>query len=141
MGTKIRSELSKNNPYYIPKERYYELKYHCLQYNDWKKKRADYINSIGPMSSALRPVRGSSITDPVTRMAMVIAYYDELITEVEQCCKDAEPEIQYYILEGVTKGMSYDTLLARYEIPCGKDMYYDRYRRFFYLLDRSRRQY
>ena len=32
-----RAELSKKNPYHIPRYRYYELKYFCRQYNDWKK--------------------------------------------------------------------------------------------------------
>lgn len=32
-----RAELSKKNPYHIPRYRYYELKYFCRQYDDWKK--------------------------------------------------------------------------------------------------------
>lgn len=36
MGTTIRAEVSKNNPYYISKNRYYELKYFCLQYKEFK---------------------------------------------------------------------------------------------------------
>ena len=30
-----RAELSKKNPYHIPRYRYYELKYFCRQYDDW----------------------------------------------------------------------------------------------------------
>lgn len=37
MGTVIRSEISKKNPYYINKHRYYELKHYCLQYYIWKE--------------------------------------------------------------------------------------------------------
>lgn len=140
MATNLRAELSKNNPYYIPKERYYELKYHCLQYSDWKKNIVTARNSINISASKRSPGRGSGTSDPVMRVAMAINYYDELIKEVERCCKEAEPELQLYLLKGVTEGLSYETLLARYEIPCGKDMYYDRYRKFFYILDKSRRQ-
>lgn len=32
-----RAKLSRRNPYYIPAERYYELKHFCRQYYDWKK--------------------------------------------------------------------------------------------------------
>ena len=32
-----RAELSKKNPYYISKHRYYELKHFCRQYDEWKR--------------------------------------------------------------------------------------------------------
>ena len=35
-----RSEISKKNPYWIPKHRYFELKHFCLQYPDWKNEYA-----------------------------------------------------------------------------------------------------
>lgn len=36
-------------------------------------------------------------------------------------------------------GVSYIYLKTRLGMPCGKDMYYDRYRRFFWLLGNSRK--
>lgn len=32
----MKSELSKRNPYWIEKHRYYELRHFCLQYPIWK---------------------------------------------------------------------------------------------------------
>ena len=43
-----------------------------------------------------------------------------------------------YILKGVTEGWSYDILKARSNIPCCKDVYYNLYRRFFWLLNKAR---
>lgn len=37
MSTTIRAEVSKKNPYWIEKHRYYELKHFCLQYPIWKQ--------------------------------------------------------------------------------------------------------
>lgn len=37
MCTNVRPNVSKKNDYYISKERYYELKHFCLQYNDWMR--------------------------------------------------------------------------------------------------------
>lgn len=37
MGNIIRAEVSENNPYWIEKHRYYELKHFCLQYPTWKR--------------------------------------------------------------------------------------------------------
>ena len=40
---KVRTSLSKRNPYYIPKYVRMELKYFCLQYPEWKK----FLATIG----------------------------------------------------------------------------------------------
>lgn len=57
---------------------------------------------------------------------------------VEQTAIEADADLAHYILKAVTEGLSYSHLKARLEIPCGKDMYYDRYRRFFWLLSKIR---
>lgn len=56
---------------------------------------------------------------------------------VVKCCKEADESIWTYIFEGVTCGVSYGVLVTR-GIPCGKDYYYDKYRKFFWLLDKVR---
>lgn len=58
---------------------------------------------------------------------------------VEQAAIEADPYLASYILKAVTEGLSYNYLKARLEIPCSRDMNYDRYRRFFWLLDRARK--
>lgn len=35
MSTVIRSKISKDNPFYISKNRYLELKNFCLQFDEW----------------------------------------------------------------------------------------------------------
>lgn len=37
-----------------------------------------------------------------------------------------------------TTGMSYDTLRVQTSIPCSRDVYYECYRKFFWLLDKAR---
>ena len=50
-------------------------------------------------------------------------------------------ELNTYVLKAVTEGLSYDILKARFNIPCCRNVYYDIYRRFFWLLDKSRKQF
>ena len=57
---------------------------------------------------------------------------------VERAAIDADKILASYILRAVTEDLSYTYLKSRLEIPCGKDMYYDRYRRFFWLLSKAR---
>ena len=53
--------------------------------------------------------------------------------------KEADEYLYEYILKEITEGISYTYLKTAMKIPCGKDMYYDRYRKFFWLLSNSRK--
>ena len=65
-------------------------------------------------------------------------HYSKRIEMIEQVAKDTDKYLWQYILKAVTEGRSYTYLRTRLGIPCGKDMYYDRYRRFFWLLSEIR---
>lgn len=64
-------------------------------------------------------------------------YFDRM-RAVERAAMETDPYLASYILKAVTEGLSYNYLKARLEIPCSRDMYYDRYRRFFWLLDQTK---
>ena len=138
MATKIRPELSIRNKYRIDKHRHYELKHFCLQYPRWKKAHAD-LNNLTSSLSRIEEMSSTNIPgDPTSKCAIKKARYSELIDMIEQTAKAADKELYMYILKAVTEGLSYTYLKSRLEIPCGKDMYYDRYRRFFWLLSEVR---
>ena len=138
MGTTLRPALSEQNKYWIEKHRYYELKHFCLQYPRWKKA---YVSLDGlskrPMDLAMFAATNSH-SDPTARCAMAKAFYSERMEMVESTAWQTDPELSSYILKGVTEGISYSHLKARLNIPCCKDNYYDRYRRFFWLLNKER---
>lgn len=139
MSTLIRAEVSKRNKYWIEKHRYYELKHFCLQYPLWKR----VYNSIDGFSKNPSYIvsfsKNYSFGDPVFKSAELRMFYFERIDMVERVAKETDESLSYYILKGVTEGMSYSHLKASLNIPCGKDTYYDLYRRFFWLLSRERR--
>lgn len=138
MATVIRAKISENNKYYIDKHRYYELKHFCLQYREWKKEYANCNESIIFASNIERMPASGSHSDLTAKYAMKKAYYAERIKLVERIALEADEYLYKYILKAVTEGLSYTHLKARLEIPCGRDMYYDRYRRFFWLLSEAR---
>lgn len=138
MATILRPELSEKNKYWIDKHRYYELKHFCLQYPFWKKEYASY-SDIGPnLSSFEQLYMGSLPSDSTANWAVKRAYYYEKINLIEAIAKETDYILYKYILKAVTEGLSYTYLKTRLNIPCGRDMYYDRYRRFFWLLSESR---
>lgn len=139
MCTSIRPTISENNKYWIDKHRYYELKHFCLQYQSWKRIYAA-LEELDISSPAFDRIgsKASGPGDPTTKLAMAKLYYSDRIKMVERTAKDADEHIGEYILRAVTEELSYTYLKSRLEIPCSRDMYYDRYRRFFWLLSKER---
>lgn len=137
MATKIRPEVSMKNPYWINKHRHYELKHFCLQYPTWKKTYAA-LSELNASSVWDRLPSSNSPGDQTAKCAIKRVYYLERINLIEKAAKEAGEELQDYILKAVTEDLSYSYLKSRLGIPCGRDMYYERYRRFFWLLDKTR---
>ena len=138
MATVLRAELSQNHKYWIDKHRHYELKHFCLQYPMWKKAYADF-SDISVSLSTIENVPTSNIPgDPTAKRAIMKAYYSERIGLIEKAAMEADRYLSDYILKAVTENLSYNYLKSKLDIPCGKDMYYDRYRRFFWLLNKLR---
>lgn len=134
MATVIRAEISEKNKYYIDKHRYYELKHFCLQYNEWKKAYAKCNEAIIFAAQIDRLPTDNTPSDITAKYGMMKAHYDRRIRLIERVAKDADEFLYPYILKAVTEGLSYTYLSAKLNIPCGRDMYYDRYRKFFWLL-------
>lgn len=137
MAGNLRPELSKKNKYWIDKNRFYELKYFCLQYPLWKKSY-EQLDALRTSSFSLVRTNDGSIRDYVALCAEERTIYLNRMCTIEKAARDADSYLASYILKAVTEGLSYSYLKARLEIPCSRDMYYDRYRRFFWLLDQTK---
>lgn len=138
MTTMIRPELSKKNKYYIDKHRHYELKHFCLQYPIWKRTYAALLDlSIASNGYGDLP-GGHSVSDTTAKSAIRRIYYADKIKLIEETVKETDPYLYEYLLKAVTEGLSYTYLRTILEMPCGRDMFYDRYRKFFWLLSEAR---
>lgn len=139
MGTSIRAEISSKNKYWISKHRHYELKHFCLQYPEWKKVYKSLDDASLSSTSFDNIPSGNGIKDITARCAIDKAYYGEKLQMIEDAAKEADKDLWIYILMGVTEEVSFTYLQTKLEIPCGRDMYYDRYRKFFWILDKMRK--
>jgi len=138
MATVIRPEISVKNKYWIDKHRHYELKHFCLQYPMWKKLYKEAEKSCVSAAKLERESNTNTPSDITAKYAMKQLYYAERIELIEKTAKDADEYLHTYILKAVTEELSYTYLKSKMNIPCGRDMYYDRYRKFFWLLSESR---
>lgn len=134
----VRPEVSVKNKYWIPKHRYYELKHFCLQYTLWKKAYDEVIDLKSSLSSLERTSSSNIPSDLTSKYAIQKAYYSERINIIEKSAMEADRDLYSYLLKAVTEGLSYTYLKTQLNIPCSRDTYYDRYRRFFWLLSESR---
>ncbi len=139
MSTTIKPELSKKNKFWIERHRYYELKHFCLQYPGWKKTLSNLEFSIPSPNDPVRVAKTNNISDPVAKLVEARLFYANRIEMIERIAEKVDADISKYIVKGVTEGLSYDVMAARYQLPCSKDTYYDRYREFFFLLSRERK--
>ena len=135
MSTNIRSEVSKRNPYYISKHRYYELKHFCLQYPEFRRK---YNELCEKLPGGVIRVNNDDVV-PVDESAAVRQRYLDQIQLIEDCSSMTDPVIGPYILKGVTEGYTYSYFRTKCDIPCCKDIYYECYRKFFFILDHKKR--
>ena len=137
MTTVIRPEVSKQNKYWISRHRYYELKHYCLQYNEWKKL---YL-AMTPSIQSPKISRGEKFekqNDPAGELATKRAELALKMQLIEETVINTDRELYNYILAAVTEGRSDTYLKTVMNIPCSKDYFYQRYRKFFWLLSRSR---
>lgn len=137
MGTVIRAKLSERNKYWVEKHRHYELKHFCLQYPIWKKIYSE-IDGMNRFGEHMDGVKNNLPGDPTFKNVDKKLYFYRRMELIEQAAIEADPDLACYILKGVTEGLSYTHLKSRLEIPCSKDTYYDRYRRFFWILNKTR---
>ncbi len=137
MGTVIRSEISKKNQYYISKHRYYELKHFCLQYPEFKRKYIDLCEKI-PSGIICIKFEKSMPGDEILEKRHE---YLEKMDMIEKCAKATDPVLGDYIFKAVTKGLTYSYFRMHDGIPCGRDMFYQMYRKFFYILDKQQKKF
>lgn len=138
MSTKIRPELSEKNKYHIEKHRYYELKHFCLQYNIWKKIYCSLLPSHAASNISIGTGSKNHFSDPTCDSGVIRAYYKTKMQIVEDAAKETDIFLCEYILKAVTEELSYNYLRTRLDMPCSRDLYYDKYRKFFWILNIKR---
>lgn len=138
MATLVRAEISEKNKYWIDKHRHYELKHFCLQYPRWKREYE--ISNVPTLAASVIDIlpSGNDYGDPTASFVLKRQYYADRMKLVEKTAREADKYLYEYILRAVTENLSYTYLRTKMGIPCGRDMYYDRYRKFFWLLSQSR---
>ena len=124
--------MSTKSKWYISKYRYLELKNMCLQYPEWKKELLVIDSGLYSFNFIKTDTDQVEFKDPTFR---TVEKREELVNKIkaiEDTAKLSGEDLSAYILECVCFGKSYDVLKA----PCGRRQFYERYRKFFWILDK-----
>ncbi len=123
--------------YNISKHRFLELYHFCMQYKEWKAELqalTDTVKAIGYSEE----IKGSSIKSATEELAMKREELRQKCKLIEQTAIEADPELYQYIIEGVTEEYaSYKYLSTVMKIPCSQNTYYERRKKFYWLLSRK----
>lgn len=114
MGTSVGLNPATKVNYWIDRHRYYELKHFCLQYPLWKRASASNANGVST------------------------SFYDNRIKMLEKLANETDSLLGKYVLEAATENLSYEAMRIRKHVPCCKSLFYEAYRRFFWLLSEAR---
>jgi hypothetical protein len=78
--------------------------------------------------------------DATQQLAMRRVMLEQNCQLIEQTAIEADPDIYQYILKAVTgEDVTYRYLKMIMEIPCSHNTYYDRRRKFYWLLDKRKK--
>lgn len=101
-----------------------------MQYPEWKTR---YGQITVPTGSILKTPEGKC-TDLIAENAIERAELAAKIDILEQSCMAAADDLYPYLLKAVTEGYSYEHMSTMYDVPCCRVVWYEMYRKFFYIL-------
>jgi hypothetical protein len=112
------------------------MAYHyALNYQDWLME----YNALADPSTGLRydkdHVQSSNQVDTTEANGIRRAELREHMKIVEQAAIEADPDLYRFILLGVTmEEATYDILRRKYDMPASRGTFYDRRRKFYWVL-------
>ena len=121
--------------YGISKHKFLQIYHFCLQYNEWKDELAYKTSTLKSYQITGMPGGGKGTGKPTESLAIRRAQLSANMELVEQTCMEAGEGIYQWLLKAVTnEGIGYVYLRQCMGIPCGKKMYYEKRRKFYWLM-------
>lgn len=124
--------------YKISKHRFLEVYHHCMQYQEWKDElhyKKDAVKSIEYGDT----IRGSGGTGSSTeKLAIRRVELQKKCELIEQTAIEADADIYQYIIKAATNDyITYTYLQNVMGIPCSRNTYYSRRKKFYWLLSQK----
>lgn len=126
--------------YSLSKYRFRELFYFCQQYQEWQEELKQLTDTVKCIEISDMP-KAANNADQTSDLVLKRVELQNKIELVENTAEETSKELKPYIIKAVTNySVSYTYLRQRMGIPCGKNMYYEARKKFYWLLDRKMRK-
>jgi len=121
----------------ITKHAFYQAYHFAMRYGEFRDILKYQTNTMGSQEIDGMP-RGNGTGDATQNLAIVRQQAAKNVDMIQQTAIEADGDLYQYILKNVTEeGVSFKYLKTVMGMPAGKDMFYDRRRKFYYLLSRK----
>ena len=121
----------------ISTHEFYMAMHFAYQYHEWKKELSGLTDTSKAIQYNDMP-KGNLNPDPTGDLVERRERLVHNVDIVERCAKESDPDLYEWIMLGVTNdGVNYDSLHTLKGIPCSRNTYYDRRRKFYYLLSKK----
>ena len=123
--------------YKLSRAEFNRAKWFALSFNDWM----DEYNALKDSVSAINYENGdmphavNKTSNPTENLATRRAELKQKMDIVVECCNEADAALSEYILKAVTnENVTYQNLKVLLDIPCGATLFYEKRRKFYWLL-------
>ena len=123
--------------YGINKFRYRELYYFCLQYKSWIDELNYKTSTVKSIEITDMPLTHSNSSE-TERLAIRRSELKSKCELIEKTAIETDSELYRYIIKAVTEEyVGFNYLVTVMDMPCSRNTFYERRRRFYYLLDKK----
>ena len=127
---------TRKSKYYVPKETFLTVVHYCKQYPLWLEELSIEPNTLKAIEYDRDRVQTSPSSDQVERLAIRRAEIDRKRKQLEAVADMVAEDLAPWIIRGACYDLPY-YYLQQQGIPCGKDLYYQLRRRFYYEMARE----
>lgn len=122
---------------HVSKRKTNQLKIYCKHYKEW----VELLNEIEyypNQTVSSDKIKSLTIANPTASIAELKEVLIKNIYVIEKASVLTDPNYGELIFKAVTEGWGYDRLKKECDVKISKPTYYRLYRRFFWILDKSR---
>jgi rhodanese-related sulfurtransferase len=130
-------KMSYDGKYKLSRHQFNTAKWYALGFNEWLDEYNRLKDSVSAISyeNGDMPHAVNKTSNPTEELAERRAELRAKMDKIVACCNVAGGDLSEYLLKAVTnENVTYHTLKALMDIPCSANTFYDRRRKFYWLL-------
>lgn len=130
-------KMSYEGKYKLSRSEYNAAKWYAYRFNEWLDEYNSLKDSVSAISyeNADMPHAVNKTSNPTETLAERRAVLREKMDRITRICQTAGGDLSDYLFKAVVnENVTYSTLKALMDIPCSANTFYDRRRKFYWLL-------